>query len=354
MISLSKHDLENIKNYRYQTNGLTPVERYVYNHFWTFLADYCIPSWLAPNALTLLGLLVPLIQISVIGYLSVDFSQTLPHWVWLLCFSGLFWYQTIDAIDGKHARNTNNCSPLGQLLDHNLDQISFTVFMCSVAAALRVEDNIWHIMAITPGVMSAHYSIEYRTHFTKWHMTVVGLIGATEQLIFVQSGMLFAFFAEKANAVLEEEIDVGGFTFDGKQFLIFFSLVTGVHFNLENMYHGFVAAENKKYALICCLPYAQFFGMLFISSYSQFFKQYVFWFVVVNGLFLTYVTGIFNLNSTAQMKFNYFFLDPILYASLIYVDAQKLVNRETLSLLYLVYSAQLLLKYLLFMTSVIR
>jgi phosphatidylglycerophosphate synthase len=89
------------------------VEKYIYNHFWNFLANNCLPSWIAPNALTLLGLAVPLVQIAVIVYLSVDFSGVLPNWVWGLGFFGLFWYQTIDAIDGKHARNTNNCSPLG-------------------------------------------------------------------------------------------------------------------------------------------------------------------------------------------------------------------------------------------------
>jgi phosphatidylglycerophosphate synthase len=31
----------------------------------------------------------------------------------------MFWFQTIDATDGKQARKTDNCSPLGQLLDHS-------------------------------------------------------------------------------------------------------------------------------------------------------------------------------------------------------------------------------------------
>jgi len=69
---------------------------------------------------------------------------------------------------------------LGQILDHNLDQITFTCMMVHVCATLRIEDNIFLILMITPGVMSAHYSIEYRTHFTHMHQTVIGVIGATE------------------------------------------------------------------------------------------------------------------------------------------------------------------------------
>lgn len=60
--------------------------------------------------------------------------------------------------------------------------------------------------------------------------------------------------------------------------------------------------------------------MLFISSYSVFFKQYTYMFIVVNGLFLTYVTGHYNLNSTGSMKFNWVFYDPYIFAFIIYLD----------------------------------
>ena len=119
--NLTKQQLENIKSFRYKTCGLTPLEIYVYNPFWEFLANYCLPDWLAPNAMTLLGLLFPLICVGTIVMMDPSFTQTLPCWVWLLSWFADFWYQTIDAIDGKQARRTDNCSPLGQILDHNLD-----------------------------------------------------------------------------------------------------------------------------------------------------------------------------------------------------------------------------------------
>ena len=144
-----------------------------------------LPDRLAPNALTLLGLVFPIISLVTVCYLDPSFTQTLPCWVWFLSVFADFWYQTIDAIDGKQARRTDNCSPLGQILDHNLDQITFTCMMIHVCSCLRIGDDIVSILMITPGVMSAHYSIEYRTHFTKMHQTVIGVIGATEQLIII-------------------------------------------------------------------------------------------------------------------------------------------------------------------------
>jgi len=35
-----------------------------------------------------------------------------------------FFYQTMDAIDGKQARRTGTSSPLGQLFDHGKEYIS--------------------------------------------------------------------------------------------------------------------------------------------------------------------------------------------------------------------------------------
>ena len=119
--NLSKEELENIKSFRYKTCGLTPLEITVFEPYWNFIANNLLPDWLAPNALTLLGLLVPVSCLVTVCYLDPSFTATLPGWVWLLAVFADFWYQTIDAIDGKQARRTDNCSPLGQILDHNLD-----------------------------------------------------------------------------------------------------------------------------------------------------------------------------------------------------------------------------------------
>jgi hypothetical protein len=59
-IELSRDALEHIKTYRYKTNGLTPLEVYLFDPFWTFIANNLLPDNLAPNALTLMGLIVPI------------------------------------------------------------------------------------------------------------------------------------------------------------------------------------------------------------------------------------------------------------------------------------------------------
>lgn len=65
--------------------------------------------------------------------------------------------------------------------------------------------------------------------------------------------------------------------------------------------------------------------MLWGSSKSQFFNEYSAYFIILVGLYLTYVTAIFNLNSTADMRFNYLFYEPFLYGAIIYADHTKLL-----------------------------
>jgi hypothetical protein len=47
---------------------------------------------------------------------------------------------------------------------------------------------------------------------------------------------------------------------------------------------------------------------------------YVFYFIVVCGLFLLYANAIFNLSTVAGMRYTWFFFEPILFIGLIAAD----------------------------------
>jgi len=88
-----------------------------------------LPLWMAPNAVTLLGLLCHFVYFGsfVCLLLLTDVhseNSDLPPWVHGMA-GGLFWlYSVLDALDGKQARRTGNSSPLGQLLDHGCDFVA--------------------------------------------------------------------------------------------------------------------------------------------------------------------------------------------------------------------------------------
>ena len=118
---LSDAGLVHIALHKYKSGTYTPLDNAM-NGFWLACAER-LPLWIAPNMVTLIGLLF-----NVLAYVRVVRHQggglmegPLPPWVNAACAACLFLYQTLDAMDGKHARRTGNSSPLGQLFDHGCD-----------------------------------------------------------------------------------------------------------------------------------------------------------------------------------------------------------------------------------------
>jgi ethanolaminephosphotransferase len=84
-----------------------------------FLVDTVTPEWLAPNTITLLGLLATLFATAVAFVHAPDLgAKDMPAWVALLLALCMFAYSTLDNMDGKQARKTKSSSALGLLFDH--------------------------------------------------------------------------------------------------------------------------------------------------------------------------------------------------------------------------------------------
>lgn len=59
-----------------------------------------LPLWLAPNLITILGLVCNVLTALILIYHNPDAKDTYspPRWAYLMCAIGLFVYQTLDAI----------------------------------------------------------------------------------------------------------------------------------------------------------------------------------------------------------------------------------------------------------------
>ena len=100
---------EALRRYRYNAEDLSLIAPY-FQRFWTAVCA-ALPSWLAPNCVTVAGL--------------------------LLHAALLFGYQTLDAVDGKQARRTGSSGPLGASLAAaaSLPLCYATPLTCTVAQA---------------------------------------------------------------------------------------------------------------------------------------------------------------------------------------------------------------------------
>jgi len=129
--------------------------------------------------------------------------------------------------------------------------------------------------------------------------------------------------------------------------------VSGLHYNLENIIRAYMESKEKLYAIGCLIPYAEFLVMMYFSSFSRFFSQNVFFYICMNGLFLLYVNGIYNLNSTAGLKFNWFYIEPFIYLSIIYLDFTRLIQDRHAIMFYIAYTMWISVNYLVFMHSLV-
>jgi ethanolaminephosphotransferase len=102
-------------------------------------ASWCVekftPKWLAPNAITTLGLAWMISAYCIVWYwcphlyeantdVSNKYEVVVPQWIFLFNCTGMLIYQTLDNMDGKQARRTGSGSALGLLFDHGCDAIN--------------------------------------------------------------------------------------------------------------------------------------------------------------------------------------------------------------------------------------
>lgn len=94
--------------------------------------------------------------------------------------------------------------------------------------------------------------------------------------------------------------------------------------------------------------------MVYLASiHSQFWDEYPCMFLFLVGILITHVTGSFNLASSAKYKFNPFFMDVLVFLTILYADANKKISSNSLMMSYLAMIAVRAVLYLRFMANMV-
>lgn len=116
----------------------------------------------------------------MLNSLNPTLENTVPGWAFAYAGATVFFYVTMDAIDGMQARRTKSSSPLGQLFDHGCDCAITTVFSLMMMNALEVGPS-WKSLAIVTSVQVAFFLSQWEEKYTGICRTSVGgLFGVTE------------------------------------------------------------------------------------------------------------------------------------------------------------------------------
>jgi phosphatidylglycerophosphate synthase len=143
------------------------------------IKKYLTIQWLSPNMVTILGLVAQMLGIVLITFYDYKMKDPLPAWTYIIFVILMFIGQTLDAIDGKHARNTKRSSPLGQLMDHGCDAISNSFIVIMIAQAHTFGGTIYTVL-IQVLVQLSFYILTLEEHYTGTLRTHIENLGVTE------------------------------------------------------------------------------------------------------------------------------------------------------------------------------
>ncbi|XP_059490082.1 cholinephosphotransferase 1 isoform X1 [Neocloeon triangulifer] len=172
---LSPAQLKRLSEHKYSCASESLIDP-ILQPYWNKLTS-CLPLWLAPNLITVAGLIVNILTTLVLVWYCPDAKAEPPRWGCFLCALGLFIYQSLDAVDGKQARRTGSSSPLGELFDHGCDSISTVFVALSACIAVQLgEKPGWMLFQCFTG-MTMFYFAHWQTYvsgtlkFTKVDVT---------------------------------------------------------------------------------------------------------------------------------------------------------------------------------------
>ena len=160
---LSADAQKQLPNYQYRGCDNSLLYHYVLSPFAQFCVDHCVGHTVAPNSITLFGLVWMITAYASYWYyvpsLEINGDEEPPRWIFIWNFISMLAYQTLDNMDGKQARRTGSSSPLGLLFDHGCDAIN-SIFGSAnwiIGMGLIPADNLLACWALVFGPFCMFY-----------------------------------------------------------------------------------------------------------------------------------------------------------------------------------------------------
>ena len=211
-----------------------------------------IPARVNPNSITHAGHLLNLLGVAVLLALW-------PVGGWPFAFAVLCvqLYNWCDNADGAHARATNQCSALGEFLDHGLDLLNTTYIAYLAAMSVGAEPLWWVALALVlPGAAAMTYWEQAQTG-----MFHLGMLNQVESIMLLSVTLLVAaIFGTQLYAV----VHLG--PINARMVLLTFVFTTAS----VGILHGIWRVSRRGYMqLISALPLLSFCAIVFVAAWTS-------------------------------------------------------------------------------------
>ncbi|ELP90743.1 hypothetical protein EIN_025820 [Entamoeba invadens IP1] len=146
---LSQEESDHLEHYTIKTRDCSYVNNYINIPYLFNPTNKVIPKNIVPNFITLSGNVMPLLAFLTMTLLYPDYSKPLSPLMNLFIAFSIAWFWVADSVDGIRARSSGICSPIGDWLDHSLDNVTyfcFTAFIDHIFLCNSVAKEIMIIM----------------------------------------------------------------------------------------------------------------------------------------------------------------------------------------------------------------
>jgi phosphatidylglycerophosphate synthase len=140
-------DPDRIYSYKYVCENNSVIDNLL-RHWWA-LAIRFVPARMSANLLSMLGNLGSWMALGLL-ILSQYVGNGFRPWLYGFAALSIFFYHTLDCLDGIQARRIGSAGPLGEFVDHWFDSMNVFFFPLGVIVAfpvIPVEVGIFLIMA---------------------------------------------------------------------------------------------------------------------------------------------------------------------------------------------------------------
>ncbi|GMI35022.1 hypothetical protein TeGR_g12277 [Tetraparma gracilis] len=245
---VSAQGAKNLHNYQYRGSDASYYYNYLTNpYLYPWVLDH-IPLWVAPNLITLAGLICTVVTNVIMMYYCPKLEGHAPTWAYWangICF---FLYQTLDAVDGKQARRTGSSGPLGLLFDHGCDAINTTVSSLTLLATIQMGPTSWSFCFWGLGVLG-FYAATWEEYYTG-ELSLPVINGPNEGIVITCLIHIFTGIVGP-DFWLTESSWFNGYLYN--QIFFFFILAAGVCTIVSNILNVIKAvkldAEDKNFSL---------------------------------------------------------------------------------------------------------
>lgn len=298
---IPQKSLKNLKKYKYASEDRSLLTKYVLKKFWVQF-EQIFPEWMAPNMVTLLGLVFIITALSVVFYFDPDFNTASPSWTYYFYGFCIFMYQTFDACDGLHARRTGQSGPLGELFDHCCDAVNTTLSVLIFASVIGSGKG-WLLYAMQFSAMTNFYLSTWEEWYTH-KLFLSEFSGPVEGIaIIVTTCNLTGYFGQDAtwkNVRFDVDLSsIGGPESQPVDILLLSMTAGGIIllFNIYSAVRNAVASlddpEDKKEAQLNVLPFFFYYATVFalVALYPTVLVDHATQMVFTIGATMAYVVG---------------------------------------------------------------